>query len=217
MATMDTADGTRLWTALGPEHPVRGWLEDTALVWVDDPRRADAVVFDPALHHDAPSTERPRVAVRVVDDLLPCAPETDRHIDVHADAYAGDRRGLLDAAAYLRRDPSPLAGPCLVYLGGLGTHSPRTSVGTVITLDRRRTIGRGGCDLRLRQGPHSDQNIVAPRHAMIEPSPAGIVVHDLGSTRGTQVRGRSIQAPTVVAPGSDIVVAECFHLRLVAR
>ena len=143
-------------------------------------------------------------------------PEAESFVGARADAYAGDLAGLASALAYLATPAEPVQGLHLRFLGGLGTEAAHgTAVGTTLRLADRISIGRSpDCDLVLRQGPHSDQNIVAWRHALIVSREGRALVSDLGSTNGTFVRGRRIDDDTSVAAGDLIAIAACFRVVL---
>jgi len=77
----------------------------------------------------------------------------------------------------------------------------------LLVLDGRRllvgptgvTLGRSSrCDVVL-----DDQN-VSRQHAELRPRGGSWVLTDLGSTNGSSVNGRRIDAPTVVKPGDEI-------------
>jgi hypothetical protein len=66
------------------------------------------------------------------------------------------------------------------------------------------TVGRsGGNDLELR----GDQ-FASAQHARIEPRGADVWVEDDGSTNGTFVNGRRIEAPQRLAPGDVVRIGE---------
>ena len=66
------------------------------------------------------------------------------------------------------------------------------------------TVGRSGAnDLELR----GDQYASA-QHARIEPRGADVWVEDDGSTNGTYVNGRRIEAPQRLAPGDVVRIGE---------
>jgi pSer/pThr/pTyr-binding forkhead associated (FHA) protein len=70
--------------------------------------------------------------------------------------------------------------------------------GKLIHLKARTVIGRGSdCDLVL------DEPEMSRRHALIENSPEGIFLRDLGSANGTMVNGIAIR-DTVLKPGDQI-------------
>ena len=49
---------------------------------------------------------------------------------------------------------------------------------------------------------------VSARHAVIEPSPDGPVIRDLGSSNGTYVNGRRITTPTSVTRGDTVQIGK---------
>lgn len=65
----------------------------------------------------------------------------------------------------------------------------------------------------LRQGGHSDQNLVALRHASIERVPGGARVVDHGTTNGTFVGGARAR-DALAAPGSMVVFAATMFARV---
>ncbi len=206
-----------VWTSVGLSSPVRRWLQDAAFALVSNADDAKVVVFDPRDGPPSPHHAAPCVAVLPLDDADQdmVHPDSPRFVEMVADAYAGDARGLQSAVSYVVQPrPAPSVDPWITYVGGLGTPATATAVGTTVALDERRTIGRSSCDLLLRQGAHSDQNIVARRHALIEPTAAGPVAHDLGSTNGTWVHGQPIDAPMPLQAPVDVVISGCLHLRL---
>jgi pSer/pThr/pTyr-binding forkhead associated (FHA) protein len=61
------------------------------------------------------------------------------------------------------------------------------------------TLGRSSkCDVVL------DDPNVSREHAELRPRGGSWVLTDLGSTNGSSVNGRRIDAPTVVKPGDEI-------------
>jgi pSer/pThr/pTyr-binding forkhead associated (FHA) protein len=76
-----------------------------------------------------------------------------------------------------------MAPPKAVLRGVSGTY-----FGKVIPVSGRLTIGRGNdCDLVL------DEPEMSRRHAMVETTPAGIWLRDLGSSNGTYVNGVQVR------------------------
>ena len=66
------------------------------------------------------------------------------------------------------------------------------------------TVGRSGNnDLELR-----DDQYASAQHARIEPRGADVWVEDDGSTNGTFVNGRRIEAPKRLAPGDVVRIGE---------
>jgi Protein of unknown function (DUF3662)/FHA domain len=64
---------------------------------------------------------------------------------------------------------------------------------------RGATLGRSrDCDIVV------DDANVSRQHAELRPRGGGWVLSDLGSTNGTRLNGRAIQAPEVVRPGDEI-------------
>ena len=64
-------------------------------------------------------------------------------------------------------------------------------------------IGREGDGIRVRD------RLVSRRHALLTPSPDGLVVQDLGSTHGTLVDGQPITGRTVAGPGQVVGIGLC--------
>lgn len=83
--------------------------------------------------------------------------------------------------------------PRVVLRGVTGTY-----FGKVIPLRARTVIGRGSdCDLVLNESEMSR------RHAIIENTPEGLFLRDLGSANGTFVNGISVR-DTVLKPGDQL-------------
>lgn len=205
--------------SLPPMSPARAWIERTGAVIVEGDGESDVVVFDPRRDDAIHACDAPRLAVLPLDGTrgVPANPEAEAFVNIRADAYAGDEHGLAAALTYLASPrPDPSAGPLrLTYLGGLGAARTRAEPGTSVPMDRRRIIGRGKtCDLILRQGPHSDQNIVARIHTVVERKGEEVVVEDAQSTNGTWIEGRRIEGAVSLRPGTELVVSWCFRVRL---
>ena len=83
--------------------------------------------------------------------------------------------------------------------------APTLRAGERFPLDAQAlTVGRSGTnDLELR----GDQYASA-QHARIEPRGADVWVEDDGSTNGTYVNGRRIEAPQRLAPGDVVRIGE---------
>jgi FHA domain-containing protein len=82
----------------------------------------------------------------------------------------------------------------------------RAQTALVILEGRRLIIGPGGATLgRSRQCDIvlGDPN-VSRQHAEIRPRGGSWVLSDLGSTNGTRLNGRPLEAPEVVRPGDEI-------------
>lgn len=195
------------------------WLERAGVQRVDGPEPEAVIVFDPSV--GPPTGEGPRLAVLpLLPDDWVARDDVEEHVVVRADAYAGDEPGFLDALQYLAGPrPDPHEGPLrLTFLGGLGTWRAKPEVGHAVLLDGRCTIGRApSCDLEIRTGAHSDQNVTARLHALVEPVEGGIAVTDLRSTRGTWVDGRRIEETTTATAGSELAVAGCLRVRVDGR
>lgn len=88
---------------------------------------------------------------------------------------------------------SRLAPPRVVLRAMAGSY-----FGKVIPLRARTVIGKGSeCDLVLNEPSMSR------RHAMIENTPDGLFLRDLGSANGTYVNGTSVR-DTVLRPGDQL-------------
>lgn len=162
----------------------------------------------------------PRVACApFVSDREPVTPSPWDHLSVVADAYAGSARELDSALRFVLSEDRAgrLRGPLRVtWLGALGTGHPAGSppIGTSLQVVPGFTIGRlEGSALCLRQGAHSDQNMVARRHAELSPTAHGVRVRDLGSTNGTWLRGVRVKECDLL-PGEELVMAGVMHVRL---
>lgn len=74
-----------------------------------------------------------------------------------------------------------------------------------VPLTGRVVIGRDAdCDLQL------DDPGVSRHHAAVEPTPAGARVTDLGSSNGTYLNRRRLEAPAAVREGDEIVVGHSY-------
>jgi FHA domain len=199
------------------------------------PAEADVVVFAPARlgearacalgepYRSAPLPMVAFVAAAVGWDLV--TTEAVAAVGVRADAYAGDVASLADAVRWVL-DPAASAerareGPLrITYLGSLGEPCPPLApriggsvplgeIGATLLVGRDETR----CGVCLRQGPHSDQNTVGPKHATFERSAGGATVKDRRTTNGTYVHGESI-LEMELAPGDEVAVAWSHRLRL---
>lgn len=196
--------------------PPNDSLRSLPVVWVD--ANPDVIVWNAATPR--PGTQHtlacPCVAFLDVreDDYGVVHPQAMDLVEVQADAYAGDLRGLESAFGWLvQRAPMPDRGA--VFLGTLGTAFNRVAIGTAVAIAPRCVIGRStSCDLSVRHGAHSDQNVCAPKHAILERSAEGVTLTDLESTNGTFLNGQRITGPARVPPRSEIAFAT-FRLRFV--
>jgi hypothetical protein len=140
-------------------------------------------------------------------------------VALRADAYASDEETLALAiafAAHERRDDRARGPLRLTYLGSLGEYRPPRSppIGGAVNVGSELFAGRmEDCGICLRQGPHSDQNTVARRHARFERIPSGVRVTDLRSTNGTWVRGARVEVAEAL-PGEEIAIACTHRLRV---
>lgn len=118
-------------------------------------------------------------------------------------------RVLLVALVYLFLFAAVRAGMGLVTRSAPGaperalalaiTAGPAGLVGTRVPLDATVRIGRAaGHELMIAD------DFVSTDHARIVPGAGGPVIEDLGSTNGTTVNGRRIEAPVTLAPGDSV-------------
>ena len=127
-------------------------------------------------------------------------------VAVRADAYASSERRLREAVAYAAREARTVrsSGPLrLVWLGSLGSAEPSATgpLGATFPLDGGLIVGRSAeCAIVLRCGPHSDENLVARRHAVLELTAGVVRVRDLGSTQGTWIDGVRLELEGVLRP-----------------
>jgi hypothetical protein len=107
----------------------------------------------------------------------------------------------------------PEAGRTMVYGAAGRIAEPleeqarvRQATALVILGDKRIIVGSGGATLgRSRQcDVVVDDPNVSRTHAELRPRGGSWVLTDLGSTNGSSVNGRRIDAPTVVRPGDEI-------------
>lgn len=205
-------DGMRVELRIPDRDLVESWGLDVEVT--DD--NADVVIFDPREvgRPDAPSIGWLDCAVDPSGLLHPGATQMYRR---RADAYAGDRDGLRSALDWLLAGRPLPNDPSLVYLGGLGTTAAHgIRVGTAVPLTNPCTVGRSQSnDLVLRQGAHSDQNIVARRHASVSFQIGGPRLHDCGSTNGTYIDRGRISCRTTIVSGEEFAIASCFRVLLV--
>ena len=82
----------------------------------------------------------------------------------------------------------------------------RQATAVLLLGDRRMIVGSGGATLgRSRQCDIVvDDPNVSRTHAELRPRGGSWVLTDLGSTNGSSVNGRRVDAPTVVKPGDEI-------------
>jgi hypothetical protein len=109
--------------------------------------------------------------------------------------------------------PEPESGRTMVY-GSAGRiaepleEQARIRQATAVLLlgTKRMIVGSGGATLgRSRQSDIVvDDPNVSRTHAELRPRGGSWVLTDLGSTNGSSVNGRRIDAPTVVKPGDEI-------------
>lgn len=184
------------------------WLDALEGCEVGEP--ADVSLWNPAAPRPSRGFTVMYLDVRE-DDHLVRHPDAVHHVGSRADAYAGTARAVGEAIEWFRAGaPRPTRGA--VYLGSLGTHALAIPIGTPAEIGERMVFGRGrSCDLILRHGAHSDQNVCARKHALVERTDAGIVVTDLRSTNGTYVDGALIDAPTVARPSTEVAFAGYFR------
>ena len=173
---------------------------------------ADVTLWDP---------RHPRPEGRVIqfldvreDDYFVVHPAAMGLTGVRADAYAGDVHAVASALAWVAHGaPRPERGG--IFLGALGTAWNRVPIGAPIAIEERCVVGRGrGCDLIVRHGAHSDQNVCARRHAMLERTAEGIRLTDLQSTNGTFVDGVLVADAVLVGAGEEVAFAGVFRLAI---
>jgi pSer/pThr/pTyr-binding forkhead associated (FHA) protein len=70
--------------------------------------------------------------------------------------------------------------------------------GKTIEVESDLTIGRQNADVTI------DDAQISRRHAVLRPHADGLEVEDLGSSNGTFVDGRRIEAPTLVGDGAQV-------------
>jgi S-DNA-T family DNA segregation ATPase FtsK/SpoIIIE len=108
---------------------------------------------------------------------------------------ARPRRSAMTDATVLPDDgDTDTTAPCVLVVLANGSGS-----GRVWIVDRPLVIGREG-DVQL------EDPTVSRKHLRIAPRPGGALVTDLGSSAGTAVEQRRIQAPTLVRPGQAVRV-----------
>jgi hypothetical protein len=109
--------------------------------------------------------------------------------------------------------PEPEAGRTMVYGSAGRIAEPleerarvRQATAVLILGGKRMIVGSGGATLgRSRQcDVVVDDPNVSRTHAELRPRGGSWVLTDLGSTNGSSVNGRRIDAPTVVKPGDEI-------------
>jgi len=96
--------------------------------------------------------------------------------------------------------PAAGAGPVLVVASG-------PMAGTRLPVDRLIEIGREGAGFALPLDPQASR-----KHCTVEPSPAGIVFTDLGSTNGTLVNGQRRERGVLRAGDTLQVGATTFRV-----
>lgn len=108
---------------------------------------------------------------------------------------AGRDVGALQPAEYSPLDSRTPAGRLVVV------ESPALQEGTVIALDSEPlTVGRGSRNTLRLEG----DEYASSWHARVEPRGDGVWVEDIGSTNGTFVNGKQVEAPRRLQPG-DLV------------
>lgn len=188
-----------------------GWFRDAPVELVDVDE--DVLIWDP---REGLRTGGIAVILMGPDEIV-AGGTCDAWLDCRAQAYAGDRAGVLGALEYLGAEhPDPTAGPLrLTLLGGLGVETACTPIGTSVVVDERRLLGRGkSCALITRQGGHSDQNITARIQTIVEPHGEGLLVRDAQSTNGTYLDGQRIEDDTIAKPGQEIAISGRFRVRV---
>jgi FhaA, N-terminal domain/FHA domain len=127
----------------------------------------------------------------------------------------GIQTGIIEPPGEEEPEPEPAApsGRTMIYSNAgrvaepLEERAQARAETALLLLDGRRllvgpsgvTLGRSRqCDIVL-----SDPN-VSRQHAEIRPRGGSWVLVDLGSTNGSRINGRSVEAPEVVRPGDEI-------------
>jgi pSer/pThr/pTyr-binding forkhead associated (FHA) protein len=118
--------------------------------------------------------------VSIGNILLAIKPDSDQYISSRLPPRGGHDEPAIDSSQETRYRMAP---PKAVLRGVSGPY-----FGKVIPIPGRLSIGRGNdCDLVL------DEPEMSRRHAMVEATPAGIWLRDLGSANGTYVNGVQVR------------------------
>jgi len=220
---------------LGPPELTR-WASRAGLTVATTPAEASAIAFTPEREpHAVGLAQTPEGAYRgrILPRIACLAPDPDEELLSHAaikaarlraDAYCCDAESLSQAFEYAAsgRARAIHEGPLrLAYVGSLGTFrpggAPRIGHGPELPVAVADSvfIGRmAECEICLRTGPHSDQNLVARRHARVQRTETGARITDLGSTNGTFLNGEPIQSADL-RPGDELAIAWVHRVRLV--
>lgn len=200
-----------------PSSPIEDWLERANARPSDD---ASATVVCSLERADEVDPSSPHIVVLPhVGDGFVAEPLLERSRSVRADGYASCASSLAQALAFVSREDRAersLGPRRLVWLGPLGTTQPFGAgpIGTAFPIAPGFAIGRSdGCTVCLRQGAHSDQNLVARRHADLEPTTTGALLRDRATTNGTYLRGAMIREAHLVS-GDEIDIAGGLRFRL---
>jgi hypothetical protein len=100
--------------------------------------------------------------------------------------------------------PSPVEGGHRAWVLSV-RESPMLEVGRALNLPvgSRLVIGRApDAGLQLLD------TFVSSRHAVVDSTPDGLVVEDLGSTNGTLVRGEPLTGPVLVGDGDQVAIGD---------
>lgn len=112
--------------------------------------------------------------------LIAVKPDSDQYVSGRVPPKSSSEEAMSEPNTETRYRMAP---PKAVLRGVSGPY-----FGKVIPISGRLTIGRGNdCDLVL------DEPEMSRRHAMVEATPAGIWLRDLGSANGTYVNGVQVR------------------------
>jgi pSer/pThr/pTyr-binding forkhead associated (FHA) protein len=118
--------------------------------------------------------------VSIGNVLVAVKPDSDQYVSGRVPPKSSSEEAMSEPNTETRYRMAP---PKAVLRGVSGPY-----FGKVIPISGRLTIGRGNdCDLVL------DEPEMSRRHAMVEATPAGIWLRDLGSANGTYVNGVQVR------------------------
>ena len=118
--------------------------------------------------------------VSIGNVLIAVKPDSDQYVSGRVPPKSSSEEAMSEPNTETRYRMAP---PKAVLRGVSGPY-----FGKVIPVSGRLTIGRGNdCDLVL------DEPEMSRRHAMVEATPAGIWLRDLGSANGTYVNGVQVR------------------------
>jgi len=195
---------------------VRRWIESSFRI-TEKVEEAAAVVFTPDVRMTYPLPAVASLPVERDDDWF-VADGAWSHAGVLADAYASSEATLIAALRFVLAEDraARTSGPLrMTWLGPLGELFPNEPViGSTFAIGDGVHVGRSpSAEICLRQGPHSDQNSVARRHAHLAPVEGGVHVYDVKSTNGIYVRGTRVNDARLV-PGDELAICGTLRLRL---